>query len=291
VAISFVGAIWTLATLVAGYFLVRSRDPVVLAGLACSAPFISNLRFGQVSIFIVLLAMIDCLDLPPPKWRGVALGLAAAVKLTPLVFVPYLWLTGRRRAAVTSLVVFASSVLVSAAVLPRDTWRWLTREAWNTDRIGNLAQYGNQSVNGALLRLGDVPRWVPALICLVVLVVAYLRARRLDPMTGFVVVGAAGLAVSPVSWTHHQFVLYLAVVPLLAARRWIAAAAVATIMIVPLDLFVAIGWRDVRVWFAVLLVLTLGYPVPPISRARDWIAQRRSGAGEQPQRPTGSGVV
>jgi hypothetical protein len=112
--------------------------------------------------------------------------------------------------------------------------------------------------------------------CLAVLVVAYARARRLDPMTGFVVVGAAGLAVSSVSWTHHQFVLYLAVGPLLAARQWIAAAAVATIMIVPLDLFVAIGWRDVRVWLAVALVLTLGYPVPPFSWTRDWIAQRQS---------------
>jgi alpha-1,2-mannosyltransferase len=259
---------WTLATLLVAAVLVwcfvpRSAGPglpLAALGLACSAPFISNLRFGQVSIVVVLLALVDCLDLPPPRWRGVALGLAAAIKLTPLVFVPYLWFSGRRRAAVTSLLVFAAALGLTALVLPADTWRWARHEAWHTDRIGDLAQLGNQSVNGALLRWG-VPYHgvVLAVVCAVVLVVAYRRARRVDPLAGFVIVGAAGLAVSPVSWTHHQFVLYLAAIPLVLSGHRIAVVSgvlVAALMIVPLDLLARVpGLASSRAVLAVCLAV------------------------------------
>jgi alpha-1,2-mannosyltransferase len=308
---------WTAASLVAGGVLVwlcvrRRRSgvgvpvvalgpagaapglPVAALGLACSAPFISNLRFGQVSIFVVLLAMIDCLDLVPPRWRGVALGVAAAVKLTPLVFVPYLWLTGRRRAAVTALGTFAGALLVAAVALPADTWRWARREAWHTDRIGDLAQLGNQSVNGALLRLGlagGVRVAVLVVICAVALVVAYRRAVGLDLLGGFIVVGAAGIVVSPVSWTHHQFVLYLAAVPLLLAGRWVLAGLVAALMIIPLDLLAAVGLRDCRVVLALAIVLVpaltvrhgsapTGRPGPTGSAPTSIDAGRRSPIGD-----------
>ena len=265
---------WTAASLVAGgvlvWLCVRRRSgvglPLAAFGLACSAPFISNLRFGQVSIFVVLLAMIDCLDLLPPRWRGVALGVAAAVKLTPLVFVPYLWLTGRRRAAVTALGTFVGALLVAAVALPADTWRWARREAWHTDRIGDLAQLGNQSVNGALLRLGlggGVRVAVLVAVCVVALVVAYRRAVGLDLLSGFLVVGAAGIVVSPVSWTHHQFVLYLAAIPLLLAGRWLLAGVVAALMIIPLDLLAAVGLRDCRVVLALAIVLVPALTVRP----------------------------
>jgi alpha-1,2-mannosyltransferase len=274
--------VWTVLTVAAGALLVflvaRRYFAVAALGLACSAPFISNLRFGQVSIFVVLLALVDCLDLPPPRWRGVALGIAAGIKLTPLVFVPYLWLTGRRRAAVSALSVFAGTVLVGALVLPSDTWRWLTREAWNTDRIGNLAQPGNQSLNGLLLRLEVPSRLLLLALSAVVLVIAYRHARRLDRLTGFVVVGAAGLAVSPVSWTHHQFVLYLAAVPLvLSGRRWavITGVVVAAIMIVPLDLLAAVGLEESRVLLAVAIALVPAawWPASPIFSHRQWAIQ------------------
>lgn len=257
---------WTLATLMVAAVLVwcfvphRSAVglPLAALGLACSAPFISNLRFGQVSILVVLLALVDCLDLPPPRWRGVALGLAAAIKLTPLVFVPYLWLSGRRRASVVTCAVFAGTLAVAGIALPSDTLRWLRHEAWHTDRIGDLAQLGNQSVNGALLRWG-VPYHgvVLTVVSAVVLVVAYRRARWVDPLAGFVIVGAAGLAVSPVSWTHHQFVLYLAAVPLVLSGHRVAVVLgvlVAAIMIVPLDLLAQVpGLANSRAILAVCL--------------------------------------
>ena len=81
----------------------RSRRPLVVAlaatVLMLSAPVQSNLRFGQVSIFIVLLALLDGMGVVPPRLRGTLVGVAAAIKLTPLLFVVYFLAVGRYRDA------------------------------------------------------------------------------------------------------------------------------------------------------------------------------------------------
>ncbi|MFG2005081.1 glycosyltransferase family 87 protein [Spirillospora sp. NPDC048911] len=82
--------------------LGRTRWPLVLGAaslLLLSVPLQSGLRFGQVSVFLVVLAFADAAGLVPARWRGVAIGLAGAIKLTPLIFVPYLLVIGERRAA------------------------------------------------------------------------------------------------------------------------------------------------------------------------------------------------
>ncbi|HEY6595366.1 MAG TPA: glycosyltransferase 87 family protein, partial [Asanoa sp.] len=51
--------------------VARGRSRAVVAATACallvSAPAQSNLRFGQVSVFIVLLALVDALGLTPTR--------------------------------------------------------------------------------------------------------------------------------------------------------------------------------------------------------------------------------
>ena len=60
-------------------------------------PVLVTVGFGQVNVVIVLLVMWDLLsERRIGRWQvpmGVATGLAAAVKLTPLLFVPFLLLT------------------------------------------------------------------------------------------------------------------------------------------------------------------------------------------------------
>jgi hypothetical protein len=50
-------------------------------------------------VFVVLLALADAVGAVPSRWRGVLVGIAAAVKLTPLLFVVFFLLAGRRREA------------------------------------------------------------------------------------------------------------------------------------------------------------------------------------------------
>src|SRR4029079_12279068 len=79
-------------------------------------------------------------------------GLAAGVKLTPLVFVVLLVLVGRRTAAGRAVVAFAATVAVGFAVLPGAASYW-TDGLLDANRVGPPALAHNQSAYGVLTRL------------------------------------------------------------------------------------------------------------------------------------------
>ncbi|MEV0897599.1 glycosyltransferase 87 family protein [Actinoplanes sp. NPDC049802] len=230
----------------AGRALTTSADrrPLLVAVAACalllSAPAQSNLRFGQVSVFIVLLALIDATGLTPARYRGVLVGVAAAIKLTPLLFVVFFLVARRPRDAARAIGAFASCALIGALLLPSDSWAYWTGTMLQTSRIGNLASLGNQSLHGMLMRAGMAPQTLPLLwAALVALVcaVALWHARRIalagEPGRAAVLVGCATVAASPVSWTHHQLWPVLAAMLMIAAHgrlRRVAGAALLVIM-------------------------------------------------------------
>ncbi|MFE0515657.1 glycosyltransferase family 87 protein, partial [Streptomyces sp. NPDC058964] len=70
-------------------------------GLALFEPLRDTFSFGQVNLVLLALVLADCL-LPATgrdRWAGAGIGLAAAVKLTPALFIGLLLLGRRRRAA------------------------------------------------------------------------------------------------------------------------------------------------------------------------------------------------
>jgi alpha-1,2-mannosyltransferase len=220
--VEVVRVVWTLATCVSALGLAwllarglgRPRWPLVLASaslLLMSAPLQSGLRFGQVSVFLVVLAFADAAGLVPDRWRGVAIGLTGAIKLTPLLFVPYLLVIGERRAALRATGVFAGAAVVAAVVLPRDSAVFWTHAVFTTSRVGDLSLLGNQSVNGMLTRIPvttSARDLALALVVTVAVVAALYRARvlyRRDRMVeAAITCGCATLVASPVSWNHHQ---------------------------------------------------------------------------------------
>jgi alpha-1,2-mannosyltransferase len=147
--------------------------------------------------------------------KGICIGLAAAIKLTPLIFIPYLLLTRRVRAAVVSMLTLGATIALGFALLPTASaafWR------------GRFNAFGhfrllNQSIYGSVLRLThNAPQghayWLAAAIVVGVvgLATAVAASRRGHELLGAVVCGATSLLVSPVSWTHH----WVYVVPALA---------------------------------------------------------------------------
>ncbi|MDW5326499.1 glycosyltransferase 87 family protein [Plantactinospora sp. KLBMP9567] len=226
----------------------RHRRPLVVAAIACalmlSAPAQSNLRFGQVSVFIVLLALVDGAGLTPARYRGVLVGIAAAVKLTPLLFVVFFLVSRRWRDAGRAAGAFLACGLIGAVVLPADSWTFWTGTFLNTSRVGNLASLGNQSLHGMLLRVGAEGDTFPLLWAGLVLVVcgtALLRARQLElsgrSAQAAVLVGCATVAASPVSWTHHQIWPVLAAMFLVGSygvARRVAGVAVLCVMVLSL---------------------------------------------------------
>ncbi len=135
----------------------RASGGAALALLAASLlaePVQATLGFGQVNLVLAAMVALDVLT--PRTWwpRGLLIGIASAVKLTPAVFVLALLVRRQYREAATAALSFAIVSLLAWVVAPRDSEQYWTGALWDPDRIGGAAYAGNQSINGLLLRLG-----------------------------------------------------------------------------------------------------------------------------------------
>jgi alpha-1,2-mannosyltransferase len=174
-------------------------------------PVRETIGYGQINLLLLALVLADCAGLGRgSRWAGVGIGLAAALKVTPALFVPYLLVTGRRRAAGVAAATAAVATLLAAAVAPAASWQYWTRALWETDRVGRTDKTDNQSVLGGLARLTDPQppsRVLWAVLVAVLLVVVFRRAARAaragDELAALTLVGLAADLVSPISWTHH----------------------------------------------------------------------------------------
>jgi alpha-1,2-mannosyltransferase len=173
-------------------------------------PVRATLGMGQINLVLLAAVVADVL-LASTLWpRGLLVGLAAAVKLAPLVAVPFFMLRGNRRAVLVALLSFAAATALGAVLAPRDSLRYWTWAVFATDRIGKPISAPNQNLRAVVARLGltgpvGVAVWVMAAVVVVALViVAGCRALRASqPGLALVLVAIAGLLVSPMSWSHH----------------------------------------------------------------------------------------
>src|SRR5258708_11536130 len=87
-------------------------------------------------------------------WKGALTGVAAGIKLVPLIFVPYLLITRRFREATATVAGFAATVAVGSAVLPHDSSRWWLHGMFLADgnRAGFMGWAGNQSLSAIVTR-------------------------------------------------------------------------------------------------------------------------------------------
>ncbi|PZV91500.1 alpha-1,2-mannosyltransferase [Micromonospora phaseoli] len=185
-----------------------------------------TITFGQINMLLVVLILADLLFAVPrgSRWAGVGIGLAAALKLFPAIFVVYLLASRRWRAAVVAGATAAGATLLAAAVAPGDSWRFWTHELWATDRVGRTDYTGNQSLFGLLSRL-TAPEEPSRLIwlALVAAVAGYglwraVRAAQAgDALTGLTLTGLVAALISPITWTHHIYWFIPAVVILIDA--------------------------------------------------------------------------
>ncbi|MFB6723777.1 glycosyltransferase 87 family protein [Kribbella sp. NPDC056345] len=201
-----------LALLVIGWATVRKlRWPPATAVLIAAAallfePVQSTFRLGQINLVLLALLMVDLLGLVPRRFRGVLVGVATGIKLTPGIFIVFLLITKRYREALVASVTTAVTMLIAFLVAPPSTIDFWTKYIFDPARVGPPHYFSNQSLRGALVRLtGDSPLWL--LTAIIVAGTGLYVARRLHHRgLGFeavVVTGFTGLAVSPISWTNH----------------------------------------------------------------------------------------
>ncbi len=219
-----------------GWFAICLAVPLVTA----LEPIRENATFGQINMYLALLILSDLLFAVPAgrRFAGVGVGLATAIKLTPAIFIVYLLVTRRFRAAGVAIGTAVGATALTAAIVPHASWRYWTDTFWQTNRIGHLDFIPNQSMMGMLSRIAR-PHHASQLIwlLLVMIVACYglwraARASRAgDELTGITLAGLVGSLVSPVSWQHHLYWIIPALVVLLdvaasreVPRRWWYAA-------------------------------------------------------------------
>jgi alpha-1,2-mannosyltransferase len=179
--------------------------------LAWTVPITDTLWFGQINLILAALVLTDCLR--ARKQRGVLVGLATALKITPGLFIVYFLVTKQTRAAIRSIVTVAVCWGGAAIILPAATREYWLHTAFKIGRPGPPAFFSNQTMNGLVHRLNG-PGWIWIPLGLVVTAVGVWRARaahRSGNVVGAVVlVGLTTLLVAPISW--------------LATAVWIAPA-------------------------------------------------------------------
>ncbi|GAA1480633.1 glycosyltransferase 87 family protein [Gordonia sinesedis] len=203
----------------------------VLFGVCTTAlePVRTTFWLGQINIFLMFLVVADLVycDLrrPASRLRGIGVGIAAGLKLTPAFFVVYLAAMRRWRAAAVAVAAFAGTVLIGFLVIPGDSRDYWVDYLGSAGRVGRVDSPANQSINGfisQLLAYFDIRRfadpsptgpvfaapawlWVPvavvaALLGLWAAAIAYRRGWRLLSVT---IAGMTAAVVSPFSWGHH----------------------------------------------------------------------------------------
>jgi alpha-1,2-mannosyltransferase len=216
-------------------------------------PARATLGYGQVDILLTAAVLYD-LSLPDTaRGKGLLIGLAAGLKLTPAIFAVYLLVTGRLRAAAIAAVVCAGTVAAGFAALPASSaWFWAGRFA-TPGHVSPVQDPQNQSMAGALARAmhtADIlPAWLPlaAAVTVAGLSLAAAASRRGDEAVGFSLCAVTGLLISPISWIHHWVIVIpaLLVAGLTAARAYRAGnVATAILLTAAITASAVIGWIE-----------------------------------------------
>jgi alpha-1,2-mannosyltransferase len=217
-------------------------DWLVLGALfplaAATEPVRQTLGFGQVNVLLMALVALDCLTTTTRWPRGVLIGLAAAVKLTPAAFILLFVVRKDWRGALRTIGGFAVPTALAFALDPHDSVLYWTKLVFDSGRIGGIDYAGNQSLLAVLARF-EVPsataNLVWGLLVVATLIIAAIGMRRAlrnrQILLALGLNAVAELLCSPISWSHHWV--------------WVA------------PLFVGLGvlgWRT-RAWPAIVLTL------------------------------------
>lgn len=216
--------------------------PIEIAWVAVLAlrlePVVRTFHLGQVNFLLAAAVAID-LFVVPARFRGMLIGLAAGVKLTPAVFGAAFLLQRDWGSALRSVGTGVVTVIIGLAVLPGESWRYWTQLLRDPRRIGHLDYPDNQSLVGVAARAfgqDQLPGTVMLPLQLTGLALgcgaawwcvrrARAAGRRPDLVAVALCLAVASLLASPVSWSHHWIWAVPGIMWLLHRRWWLAALA------------------------------------------------------------------
>ena len=214
-----------------------------------------NNGFAQINIIIMVLVALDLIPRKRLKWlpQGWLIGVAAAIKITPLAMLLYFLVRKEIKPIITAGISAIIATLIAAAVRWDVAWEYFSVKLLSMGTGGDFgvqtAYQSNSSIKGAIERLYTSQEGMEAAstitniiwLCLAIITVVLggwlmiaLMKRGLN-IEAWMINAFIMLLISPVSWSHHWV--------------WVAIA-------IPVLLYRAITWRHLN-WAAGILISIL----------------------------------
>jgi alpha-1,2-mannosyltransferase len=181
------------------------------AAVIWTEPVFRTIYLGQINLVLMAAILWDLCQPDSRKNKGFVTGIAAGIKLVPLIFIPYLLVTRKFRQAAMTVAGCVATLAVGFAVLPRDSAKyWFGGLFFQGGRTGFTGWLGNQSLDGIITRLsGSInagkPIWIVASVIVVIAGIggAMLLYRGGHKLPALLLTALTGDLVSPISWDHH----------------------------------------------------------------------------------------
>lgn len=214
-----------------------------------------NNGFAQINIIIMVLVALDLIPRKRLKWlpQGWLIGVAAAIKITPLAMLLYFLVRKEIKPIITAAISAIIATLIAAAVRWDVAWEYFSVKLLSMGTGGDFgvqtAYQSNSSIKGAIERLYTSQEGMEAAstitniiwLCFAIITVVLggwlmvaLMKRGLN-IEAWMINAFIMLLISPVSWSHHWV--------------WVAIA-------IPVLLYRAITWRHLN-WAAGILISIL----------------------------------
>lgn len=248
----------------------------------CLEPFTQSVGFAQVNTAMMALVMIDVAAPPSWKGRGVASGLAAAIKLTPAIAVLIFLLRRQWRSAITMVATSLTVTLLSWVISPGESARFFFDAMWDPQRAGDAYYTSNQNLKGFVARALPENTWsiawaITVALALVAAVWLCLRiqAAATSVVTPHVIYDddAPGPlnAAAPATGVTVSAVSAALVAPAGDAVELAASDAVAAPSAVATTPAAPVLPENLATLLTAAVIMTLGLLVSPITWSHHWV--------------------
>ena len=175
-------------------------------------PMMSDLVWGNISTVILALTVLDFFVVPP-KFRGALIGLTAAIKIYPIIFI--VWWAWRRHWSEVRMALASGFVvtLISSLIWWPSAKRFFAVQVFGGGEIQRFKgpSFNSSSIYAFFTRppfhSGDAPLWLVLALSVAFVVAAFRGAAKLvddrKMMSGFIVLSATMRIIMPIAWDHY----------------------------------------------------------------------------------------
>lgn len=223
-----IAAVWAMLWMVSKRLRIPHAEITAFALLGIVMlldPLKANIEFGQINVFLALLVVSDVLGFLPKKLRGLGIGVAAGIKITPAAYALVFLVRKDFATVAKSLGWFLVTVVIGFIARFEESKYFWTEEFFKGSRGGEPVYDANQAFSGLLARaglegtaleVGTMAFFVFGAIAAAFVAWVFLRHGYEVSALGFV-----ALAVSfagPYAVSHHWSILMVFVPLVLVAR-------------------------------------------------------------------------